>query len=85
MTENTNKTNLELNKDLLTNVNGNATSFIEYKQGYVMRKCCVGPTGKKSKLFLFQNWLYSSKCGVLRLKFNFISVAGRWCSVRYVT
>jgi PH/SEC7 domain-containing protein len=28
----------------------NATTAVEYKKGYVMRKCCVDSNGKKSKL-----------------------------------
>jgi len=28
----------------------NASAAIEYKKGYVMRKCCVDPNGKKSEL-----------------------------------
>jgi hypothetical protein len=29
----------------------NAATAIEYKKGYVMRKSCIDPNGKKSKLF----------------------------------
>lgn len=27
----------------------NAATAIEYKKGYVMRKCCIDPNGKRSK------------------------------------
>lgn len=43
---------------------------VEYKKGYVMRKCCMDLNGKRSKYF----WIYFSKMG--HLEFSTESTEG---------
>lgn len=54
-----------------SNANGD-TSVIDYKKGYVLRKCCYEPNGKRSEFYVCNNWRFINGSA-----FKIIN-AGRW-------